>query len=291
RASREHRARRADRPGRAARSARSRPARDGVARRGRSRAAAKAPLDVQASEGAALRAHLVEQPPRSRIAVRGLRRQPAALPRRRAAARRRRRGRRVLSEPAVNPVYPAETEPFRREVREWAVAEVARVRAEAAGDDDFRARWQSLLYATGWACPTWPERYGGRGLSTLQAAIALDEMMAAGAPIPRPTGGELLVGPTILQWGTDEQRARFLPRIARGEETWCQGFSEPEAGSDLASLTTTATLDGDELVLHGRKKWTSEGDEADLMFVLAVTDPDNPRRHRAITYFLLPMDQ
>jgi alkylation response protein AidB-like acyl-CoA dehydrogenase len=191
----------------------------------------------------------------------------------------------------VNPVYPPETEPFRRDVREWAVAEVARVRAEAAGEDDFRARWQALLYASGWACPTWPEEYGGRGLSTLQASIALDEMMAAGAPIPRATGGELLVGPTILQWGNDEQRARFLPSIARGEATWCQGFSEPDAGSDLASLTTTASLDGDEWVLHGHKKWTSEADEADLMFVLAVTDPDNPRRHRAITYFLLPMDQ
>lgn len=187
--------------------------------------------------------------------------------------------------------YPAETAGFRAELEDWLVSELAAVRAEVGPDDvAFAARWQRRLYETGWATPTWPEQYGGRGLDALHAGLALEVFAACGAPFPRPSGGELLLGPTILHWGTEEQRARFLPPIARGEQTWCQGFSEPDSGSDLASLQTSAVRDGDEWVLNGRKIWTSEAEDADFMFTLALTDRD-VRPHQGITYFLVPMRQ
>jgi alkylation response protein AidB-like acyl-CoA dehydrogenase len=177
--------------------------------------------------------------------------------------------------------YPAETEPFRREVRAW-------IEAELPGRSP--VEWNALLHETGWAVPRWPVELGGRGLDQVQAIIWSEEVTRAGAPIQPPAGGELLLGPTILQWGTPEQQQRFLPPIARGEEVWCQGFSEPDAGSDLASLRTTARLDGDEWVVDGHKVWTSQAQEADFMFALVRTDPDAPK-HKGISYLLLPMRQ
>ena len=117
-----------------------------------------------------------------------------------------------------------------------------------------------------------------------------EELARAGAPIQPPLGGEILVGPTILYWGDDAQKQRYLPPIARGEEIWAQGFSEPGAGSDLASLRTTARVEGDELVLHGHKIWTSQAQEADFLFLLARTDPD-AAPHRGISYLLVPARQ
>jgi alkylation response protein AidB-like acyl-CoA dehydrogenase len=186
--------------------------------------------------------------------------------------------------------YPSDTDGFRAEVRAWAAARVHELRADPGDAPDFAQRWQQLLYRSGWAVPTWPEEYGGRGLDALHATIALDEFIAAGAPMPRATGGELLLGPTILRWGDDEQRARFLPLIARGQQTWCQGFSEPDSGSDLASLQTRAEWSGTEWILNGHKIWTSEAEDADFMFTLAVTDPD-VRPHAGISYLLVPLDQ
>ncbi len=151
-------------------------------------------------------------------------------------------------------------------------------------------RWRQALYDGGWAVPTWPVEYGGRGLSALESAVVGEAFAAAGAPLTRATGGELLVGPTLLRFGTAIQKSRFLPPIAAGTETWCQGFSEPQAGSDLAAVATRAVRDGDEFVINGHKIWTSEADEADLMFMLAVTDPE-VRPHVGMTYLLLPMDQ
>ncbi len=176
---------------------------------------------------------------------------------------------------------------------EWATATLARIRAEdAAGGTPnmLPVRWRQALYDGGWAVPTWPVEYGGRGFGVLEAAALAQVFAEAGAPLIRATGGELLVGPTILQFGTPEQKQRFLPPIAAGTERWCQGFSEPQAGSDLAAVATRAVLDADEYVINGHKIWTSEADEADLMFMLAITDP-NVRSHAGMTYFLLPMRQ
>jgi alkylation response protein AidB-like acyl-CoA dehydrogenase len=189
----------------------------------------------------------------------------------------------------VDVTYPVQTESFRAEMAGWAREQLASIRTRVA-PGAVAGEWQKLLYSSGWAVPTWPEEYGGRGLDALHSTIAIEEFVAAGAPLGRATGGELLLGPTILHWGTDEQRARFLPLIARGGQTWCQGFSEPESGSDLASLRTRAVLDGDEYVLNGHKIWTSEAEDADFMFTLAITNPDGSP-HRGISYFLVPMDQ
>jgi alkylation response protein AidB-like acyl-CoA dehydrogenase len=189
--------------------------------------------------------------------------------------------------------FPTETVTFREHLRSWIASELPEgwgkdltdAQRHAAGED-----WSRRMHASGWSCPTWPTEYGGRGLSMLEAAILDEEMEAAKAPLLAPTAGKLLVGPTILALGTDAQRRRFLPSIAHGTEVWCQGFSEPDSGSDLASLTTTATLDGDEWVVDGEKIWTSEAPDADFVFLLARTDPD-ASRHRGISYLLVPMHQ
>jgi alkylation response protein AidB-like acyl-CoA dehydrogenase len=175
----------------------------------------------------------------------------------------------------------------------WAELTLARIREEDAAEglpNMLPVRWRQALYDGGWAVPTWPVEYGGRDLSVIENAVLAQVFAEAGAPLIRATGGELLVGPTILQFGTPEQRERFLPPIAAGTERWCQGFSEPQAGSDLAAVATTAVRDGDEFIINGHKIWTSEADEADLMFMLAITNPD-VKPHSGMTYFLLPMDQ
>ncbi len=186
-----------------------------------------------------------------------------------------------------------EADLLRGQAGEWARTTLARLRAEDVTEglaNTLPVRWRQALYEGGWAVPTWPLEYSGRALSALESAAVAEGFAAAGAPLIRATGGELLVGPTLLQFGTAEQKARYLPRIAAGTETWCQGFSEPQAGSDLAAVATTAVRDGDEFVINGHKIWTSEADEADLMFMLAITDPA-VRSHVGMTYFLLPMDQ
>ena len=142
----------------------------------------------------------------------------------------------------------------------------------------------------GWICATWPVEYGGKGLSTLQGVVLAEEFARVKAPLRADFFGDTLVGPTILQWGSEEQKQEFLPKILRGEVRWCQGFSEPDSGSDLASLKTTAVLDGDEWVINGQKVWTTQGDDADFCFLLTRTDPEAPK-HRGISYLLVPMRQ
>ncbi len=189
--------------------------------------------------------------------------------------------------------YPALTAGLRSQAHQWAAETLARIRADEVAEglpNTLPVRWRQALYDGAWAVPTWPVEYGGRGLSALESAVVGEAFAAAGAPLTRATGGELLVGPTLLQFGTAGQKSRFLPPIAAGTETWCQGFSEPQAGSDLAAVATTAVADGDEFVINGHKIWTSEADEADLMFMLAVTDP-SVRPHVGMTYLLLPMNQ
>jgi alkylation response protein AidB-like acyl-CoA dehydrogenase len=190
--------------------------------------------------------------------------------------------------------YPADAESFRLQTRAFVEGQLPagwtdgrRTGPEA---EAFPEAWNRLLHETGWSCPTWPELYGGRGLSSVQAVIWAEELARVEAPIQPPSGGELLVGPTILQWGTEQQRQRFLPKIVHGEEVWCQGFSEPGAGSDLASLEAGAVVDGDEWRINGHKIWTSQAQEADHIFMLARTNPEAPR-HRGISYLLVPARQ
>jgi alkylation response protein AidB-like acyl-CoA dehydrogenase len=142
----------------------------------------------------------------------------------------------------------------------------------------------------GWTVPTWPEAYGGAGLSTAEYVVLVEEMRRIDARAPLMGMGTGLIGPTLLEYGTDDQKARHLPPIARGEVAWCQGYSEPGAGSDLASLRTQARAEGDEFVINGQKIWTSGAQFADWMFCLVRTDPEAPK-HLGISFVLLPMDQ
>jgi alkylation response protein AidB-like acyl-CoA dehydrogenase len=154
--------------------------------------------------------------------------------------------------------------------------------------------WQTALWFNrqlarqGWLVPAWPVEYGGRGWSPIEQLILTEELVYARAPAGARLFGVHMVGPTLILHGTEEQKRRFLPPIARGETIWCQGYSEPGAGSDLASLQTRAVRDGDDYVINGQKIWTTAGHRADWMILLARTDPDAPK-HRGITYFLVDM--
>ena len=183
---------------------------------------------------------------------------------------------------------------YRARVRAWLRAhgpvELTGVDLDDATPEQARrlADWAQEMHRAGYLCVTWPAEYGGQGLSRLESAI-LDEEFAR-ADLPRMTRGvgEWLVAPAILEWGTPAQRAYFLPRIADGTDRYCQGFSEPESGSDLASLKTTGRVDGGELVISGQKVWTSGAENANMLFCLCRTDPEAPK-HRGISYALVPM--
>ena len=188
---------------------------------------------------------------------------------------------------------------FREEARHWLTSqldgEFAGVRGRGGpGDEhacfDERRAWERALGAAGWTCLSWPEEYGGRGASLAEQVIFYEEYARAGGPGRVGLVGEGLIGPTIVHYGTEEQRVRFLPPIVRGEELWCQGYSEPDAGSDLANVQTRAELDGDEWVITGQKVWTSLADWADWCFVLCRTNREAPKHH-GISYLLVPMDQ
>ncbi|MGI5242206.1 acyl-CoA dehydrogenase family protein [Dactylosporangium sp. CA-139066] len=153
--------------------------------------------------------------------------------------------------------------------------------------DDFTA-WENASLEARLVCPHWPEEYGGRGLDDLQMAVLAEEFAAADMPRITRGMGERLAGPAIVAHGTPEQKAYFLPRVVNGDDRYCQGFSEPGAGSDLASLTTRGVVEGDEIVITGQKIWTSRAHLADTMFLLCRTDPTAPK-HRGISYVLVPM--
>ncbi len=192
--------------------------------------------------------------------------------------------------------YPPEAEAFRKEIRSWLEEQLPDGWFEPGFEmsDEERAEfnedWPKRLRAGGWICATWPEEYGGKGLSTMEGVVLAEEFARARAPMRADFFGDTLVGPTILQWGTEEQKQEFLPKILHGEVRWCQGFSEPDSGSDLASLKTSAVLDGDEWVINGQKVWTTGGHHADYCFLLTRTDPDVPK-HKGISYLLVPMRQ
>jgi alkylation response protein AidB-like acyl-CoA dehydrogenase len=170
----------------------------------------------------------------------------------------------------------------RDEVRAWL--------KEAWDPDITVAEWWDRLAESGWAMPHWPEDCFGRGLPRELAGVVSEEIAAAGAIGPPSGLGVLLAAPTILVHGTDDQKRRYIRPILNGEEGWCQLFSEPGAGSDLASLQCKAERDGDEWIINGQKVWTSGAQTADLGMLIARTDPDAPK-HKGITYFAIEMDQ
>ena len=195
--------------------------------------------------------------------------------------------------------FSAEDEAFRDEIRtfleESLAGEFAVTRGRGGpGDDDClfdeRLAWERHLGAHGWTCVAWPKEHGGRGLSLHQQVIYFEEYARARAPGRIGHIGETLLGPTLIAFGTDEQRARFLPGIVRGAELWCQGYSEPGAGSDLANIQTRAELVDGRWVVEGQKVWTSQAHWADWCFVLARTNRSAPK-HKGISYLLVPMRQ
>ncbi|MEE1762803.1 acyl-CoA dehydrogenase family protein [Streptomyces sp. SP18BB07] len=193
--------------------------------------------------------------------------------------------------------YPPETETFRAEVRAF-LAETLPPDWKGIGalDEDaawaFARDWRGRLVERGYLSLTWPKEYGGRGLSKLHQVVLMEELALAGVPfgLPQDTFGVKMLANTLLRWGTEEQKSHFLPRILSGEDTWCQGYSEPDAGSDLASLKTRAVPDGEEWVIDGQKVWTSGAHHSDWIFVLARTNRDAPK-HRGISFLLVPLDQ
>ncbi|MFC4723664.1 acyl-CoA dehydrogenase family protein [Glycocaulis abyssi] len=194
-------------------------------------------------------------------------------------------------------------ETFRKETRDWLEANCPpgmRVPAKGEADicwggrnwtfasDDQRI-WLERMAERGWTVPAWPKEYGGGGLSKEEAFILKDEMKAMKARSPLDSFGIWMLGPALLKYGSEEQKREHLPKIARGEIRWCQGYSEPGAGSDLASLRTKGVLDGDEYVINGQKVWTSYADKSDWIFALVRTEADAPK-HLGISFILIDMD-
>ncbi len=185
---------------------------------------------------------------------------------------------------------PAE-EAFRNDLRAWL--EANHPGQEPAGDEaafEFRRAWQRKLHEAGWAGVSWPREYGGRGATLVEQAIFNEETVRARTPQVANVLGLAMGGPTVIAHGTEEQKRRYLPPILSAEEIWCQGFSEPDSGSDLASLKTRATRHGDEWVVTGQKVWTTFAHHAKWCMLLARSDLDAPK-HKGLTYFLMDMEQ
>ena len=191
--------------------------------------------------------------------------------------------------------FTPEDEKFRAEFRAW----LDKNRPERDDDDlDFfaedegewnrRVKWFKKLASGGWTGVDWPKEYGGRGFGILQTIVYHQELARVRAPLPFIGSGVSLIGPTLMHWGTEDQKKRYIPKVLSGEEIWCQGYSEPGAGSDLASLQTRAVEDGDDFVVNGQKVWTSNAQFSDWCFLLVRTDPAAPK-HKGISYLLVDM--
>jgi alkylation response protein AidB-like acyl-CoA dehydrogenase len=182
---------------------------------------------------------------------------------------------------------------FRDELRQWFTENPP---GDPPGEHDedaqyaWRRDWQRRLHEGGWAGVHWPTQYGGRGASLMETAIFFEELGRARAPLPANVLGLLLGGPTLMFWGTDEQKDRYLGPILSADEIWCQGFSEPDAGSDLAALKTRAVKDGDDWLVTGQKVWTSGAQYSKWCMLVARTDTE-VAKHKGLTYFLLDMEQ
>src|SRR5438876_3539389 len=194
--------------------------------------------------------------------------------------------------------YTPAQEEFRKAFRGWLEANLPpELCLDDAADDrvpsdretyERRRAWQKTMYAAGWVGISWPKEYGGRGASLIERVIWEEEYAAARAPVLPAAMGLNLVGPTIIAWGTDAQKQRYLPRILRGDETWAQGFSEPNAGSDLANLQTKAVDMGDHYLVNGQKVWTSGAQFHDWILLLVRTDPNAPK-HKGISALLVDL--
>ncbi len=197
--------------------------------------------------------------------------------------------------------FSAEDEKFRVEVATWLkdnlVGEFEQLKFRGGPGDEHmfpeeRKKWEQKLAEGGWTCIGWPKEHGGRGCSIEQQVVFHEEYARAGAPGHVGHIGEGLTGPTLIAFGTEEQRAKYLPGIIAGTELWCQGYSEPGAGSDLANVKTKARFDEEKgkWIINGQKVWTSLAHESDYVFVIARTDPDSVK-HKGLGFFLMKMDQ
>lgn len=190
-------------------------------------------------------------------------------------------------------VYTAEHDRFRQEVRLWMEAHVPKAPLPSFDStrEGFEAHrdWERQLHDGRWGMVTWPQSYGGRGLDLIQWLIFEEEYYRSGAPLRVNQNGIFLLGPTLMEYGTDEQKARFLTAMAKGEEIWAQAWSEPQAGSDLAAVRSTAVRDGDTYVLKGHKIWSSRAVFADWAFGLFRTDPAS-ERHKGLSLIFFPLN-
>lgn len=191
--------------------------------------------------------------------------------------------------------YPAEVEQFRTELREWLsenltdelVAARRPTRRDDAAFEKLRV-WNATMADAGWAAVSWPPEYGGRGATVLEQLVYTEETTRARAPVPLNVIGLNNIAPAIMQYGTESQKRTLLPRMMRADDIWCQGMSEPEAGSDLAALRTRAVRDGDDFIVNGQKIWTSLGHRADWCQLYVRTDPDAPK-HKGISCLIVDM--
>ena len=198
----------------------------------------------------------------------------------------------------------SDLETFRREARSWLESNAPKAivgldASELEGTWGGRKAtypipelktWLDVMAGKGWTAPTWPTEYGGGGLSNAEAKVLSEEMRALKLPPPLIGFGLSMIGPTLLRFGNEEQKKEHLPKICRGEIRWCQGYSEPGSGSDLASLQTKAERDGDHFIINGTKVWTSYADQADWIFALVRSDPNAPKKQEGITFILIDMD-
>ncbi|HEX5252513.1 MAG TPA: acyl-CoA dehydrogenase family protein [Mycobacterium sp.] len=191
--------------------------------------------------------------------------------------------------------YPAEVEQFRSELRDWLeenlTDELVAARRPTGRDDaafEMLRAWNATMADAGWAAVSWPPEYGGRGATVLEQLVYTEETTRARAPMPLNVIGLNNIAPAIMQYGSESQKLTLLPRMMRADDIWCQGMSEPEAGSDLAALRTRAVRDGDDFVVNGQKIWTSLGHRADWCQLYVRTDPDAPK-HKGISCLIVDM--
>ncbi len=197
----------------------------------------------------------------------------------------------------MQPTYAPEAEEYRSTITAFLDENLpdgwAGIGSLSSGEaTQFQESWRKTLRANNLLAPNWPAEYGGGGLTQVEQVILYEEFAKRGVPTAGANDGFSIgmVGNTVLVWGTPEQKAHYIPRILDGDDVWCQGYSEPDAGSDLANVGCRAELDGDEWVINGQKIWTSQGHTANMIFTLARTAPDQPK-HTGISFLLVPMDQ